>query len=127
MIDDSEIALEIVLELLERHHIAAIGLPGPIGATNTVIRKDIRVVVTDVNMPELAGNSLVSLFHDNPRTKHVKVVLLSDLPGKQLHELVLKSRADGGVEKGSIEEELVPLVRRLLKAAKIRTGPMRVQ
>ena len=117
VIDDSEIALDIVIELLDRHNIPAIGLPGPIGATNTVAKQGIRVVVTDVNMPELAGNSLVSLFRDNPRTSHVKVILLSDLPEAKLAELVQRSRAHGAVQKGKIEAELVPLVRRLLKAS----------
>lgn len=125
VIDDSEIALDIVLELLERHSIPAIGLPGPIGATNTVARQGIRVVVTDVNMPELAGNSLVSLFRDNPRTQHVKVILLSDLPEAKLDELVHRSRAHGAVQKGKVEEELVPLVRHLLKVSKPVAGSLK--
>lgn len=58
---------------------------------------------------------MVSLFRDNPRTKHAKVVLLSDLPESRLDQLVLNSRAHGAVQKGKIEELLVPMVRRLIK------------
>ena len=126
VIDDSEIALEILLGILARHGIPAVGLPGPIGATNTVVRKDIRVVVTDVNMPELTGNNLVALFRNNARTKHVKVILVSDLPSTQLHDLVLSCNANGAVQKDKLEHELVPLVRRLLKASVSKTGPMRM-
>lgn len=124
VIDDSEIALDVVMELLERHGIDAMGLAGPIGATNVVAKNQIRVVITDVNMPELAGTSLVGLFRDNTRTKHVKVILLSDLPESDLDKLVLSCKADGAVQKGKIEEQLIPMVRRLLHT-KPSPGPMR--
>jgi CheY-like chemotaxis protein len=72
VIDDSEIALELILGVLEASSFSVTGLPGPIGATRAVISRGVRVVVTDVNMPELTGNNLVSLFRNNPKTAHVR-------------------------------------------------------
>lgn len=124
VIDDSEIALDLILDLLEKNRIPAVGLPGPIGATNKVVTLGIKVVVTDVTMPELSGNSLVQLFRNNPRTRHVKVVLVSDLPLHQLYELGQAARAHGMVQKARLEEELPQLVRKLLEMEGTPTGPM---
>ena len=115
VIDDSEIALELILGTLESSRLNVAGLPGPIGATRAVITQRVRVVVTDVNMPELTGNNLVALFRNNPRTAHVKVILVSDLPENELWQLGRRSGAHGVVQKRRIESDLVPMVRAMLK------------
>ncbi|MEN9580017.1 MAG: hypothetical protein RJA70_3026 [Pseudomonadota bacterium] len=117
VIDDSEISLEMMVGVLEDHKIAALSIPGPIGATQLVIKRDIHVIVTDVNMPALPGHNLISLFRGNRRTSHVKVILVSSLPEAQLDQLARDSGADGAVQKDRIETDLPAMVRRLLRAA----------
>ncbi len=115
VIDDSEISLELMAGVLEDSGVAVVKLPGPIGATQAVIKRNIQVLVTDVNMPALPGHNLISLFRGNRRTKHVRVVLVSSLPEDQLQEIAKESGADGVVQKDSIEAELPRLVKRLLR------------
>lgn len=90
-------------------------MSGPIGATQAVITHNISVLVTDVNMPALPGHNLISLFRRNRRTQHVKVVLVSSLSVEQLSQIAQEYRADGIVQKDSVEfdQSLVRMVRRL--------------
>lgn len=117
VIDDSEISLEMMVGVLDDGRIPALSLPGPIGATQLVIKRNIHVIVTDVNMPALPGHNLISLFRGNRRTSHVKVILVSSLPEDQLDKLARDSGADGAVQKDRIETDLPAMVRRLLRAA----------
>lgn len=114
VIDDSEIAVEGMIEALRVASIAAIGMPSAIGATRTVLRYNIRVVVADVNMPVLTGNNLVSLIRNNPKLAGVKIVLVSGLARDQLVKMAKECGADGVVAKDDVDFELVSTVRRLL-------------
>ncbi len=131
VIDDSEISLELMAGVLEDAGIAVITLPGPIGATQAVLKAGIQVLVTDVNMPALPGHNLISLFRGNERTKHIKVVLVSSLPEAQLNKIARESGADGVVQKDHIDRELPGVVKRLLRgqrtsaAQKVAPDPMR--
>lgn len=115
VIDDSEIALEVMLQTLRRASIPAIGMASAIGATRIVLRHDIRVVVADVNMPVLAGHNLVSMFRSNPKLMGVKVVFVSGLGTEQLAEIAEVSGADEVLAKDDVEMSLVSTVRRLLR------------
>jgi two-component system, sensor histidine kinase and response regulator len=114
VIDDSEIAVEGMIETLRSASIPAIGMPSAIGATRTVLRHRIRVVVADVNMPVLTGNNLVSLFRNNPKLAGVKIVLVSGLAKEELVKMADECGADGVVAKDEIDLVLVTTVRRLL-------------
>ena len=115
VIDDSEVSLEMMAGVLEDAGLSVVTLPGPIGATQAVVKHQIPVLVTDVNMPELRGHNLISLFRQNYRTRHVKVILVSSLPERQLLELAKESGADGVVQKDRIAADLVSVVNRLLR------------
>jgi len=124
VIDDSDIALDVIRGVLDMGGFETLGQLSPIGATNLVVKHGIRVVVTDVNMPEISGTQLSLMFRNNPRTEHVKVVLVSDLPPEQLYILGKNARAHGVVQKRRLEQDLVPLVDRLYRDQNFRTGPM---
>lgn len=116
VIDDSEISLELMSGVLEDAGMDVVKLTGPIGATQTVVKFDINVLVTDVNMPALPGHNLITLFRGNRRTEHVKVVLVSSLPEDQLNQIAEEYGADGVVQKDRVETDLVRLVKRLARA-----------
>jgi serine/threonine-protein kinase len=118
VIDDSELSREVILELLQEAGIEAIAAPTAVGAMKKVIRRHIHVVVTDVNMPKLTGNDLVSQLRRNPKTRDAKVVLVSALPPAELYEVGRRVRSDGVIEKDRLDEELVPIVKNLLRYAR---------
>jgi CheY-like chemotaxis protein len=117
VVDDSDIALEGMLQVLSDASIPAIGMPSAIGTTRAILRYKIRVVVVDVNMPVLTGNNLVSLFRNNPKLVGVKVLLVSGLPKPELLKMAAECGADGVVAKEDLDAMLVATIRRFLPKA----------
>ena len=115
VIDDSEIALEGIVQMLRHASIPAVGMLSAIGATRLVLRYGIRVLVADVNMPVLTGDNLVSMFRSNPKLADVKIVLVSALAKDQLRQMAQSCGADDIVAKDEIDIGLVVTVRRLLR------------
>jgi CheY-like chemotaxis protein len=92
---------------------SALGLPSPIGATQTILRKQVRVVVIDILLPEMRGDKLAELFRRNPRLSHLKLVLISGDPDL-LARLAKEVKADAVVPKSAGDEALAKAVARLL-------------
>lgn len=121
VIDDSDISLDAMTEILQKEGLEVITLRSAFGATKTVLRNRIEVVVTDVNMPALRGNNLIAFFKKNPKLHHIRVVLVSSLPLEELNELAEKSGADGVVSKNNLETDLIPVVKQQLYKRKKST------
>ena len=108
VIDDSIVARTAMIEALSQAGIPAAGLPGPIGATREILRRQVRVVVVDVNMPAMQGDKLIDLFRRNPRFDHLKVVLTSGMPEVEFQAVAKESLADEVIPK---QADLSPLIK----------------
>lgn len=106
IIDDSEMALRIMSRVLVARSHNVFTLPSPIGATRSVIRHQIDVVVIDVNLPSMRGDRLASLFRTNDRMDRVGVVLVSGMSREELGRLASAAGADVVVPKDEIEQRL---------------------
>ncbi len=106
IIDDSEMALRIMSRVLVARSHNVFTLPSPIGATRSVIRHQIDVVVIDVNLPSMRGDRLASLFRTNDRMDRVGVVLVSGMSREELSRLASAAGADVVVPKDEIEQRL---------------------
>jgi DNA-binding response OmpR family regulator len=106
IIDDSEMALRFMTRVLSAHDHHIFTLPSPIGATRTVLRHDIDVVVIDVNLPSVRGDRLASLFRANDRMDKVGVVLVSGMERAELGRLAREAGADSVVAKDDVESRL---------------------
>lgn len=112
IIDDDEIARELLRSSLEDADHAVFELPSPIGATKKIIDEQINVVVLDVMMPEVSGDKLAKMLRGNPRMGRVGIVLVSSLKAEELHRLQMESGADEVVEKSRIRQDLARAVKR---------------
>ncbi len=115
VIDDSEIARASLARTLREGGFKVTALPSALGATQLVLRKDIRVVVTDVSMPLLRGDGLISVFRKSRRLDHVAIVLVSGVPDLDVKVLAKQTGADAAVSKRDVPRQLVPTVRHLLE------------
>lgn len=111
IIDDDDIARELLRSSLEEAKLSVFDLPSPIGATKKIIDEKINVVVLDVMMPEVSGDKLAKLLRGNPKMGRVGIVLVSSLAPEELRKLQRESGADAIVQKARIRQDLVAAVR----------------
>jgi len=114
IIDDSDIAREAMRRPLEAAGLEVYDLPSPIGATRLILRKGIRVVIIDINMPTMRGDRLAALFRENPRFDDLRVILVSGEDQDLLQQLASQVGADAVVPKSANYADLVETVVRLL-------------
>jgi len=113
VIDDHDVAREFMTRLLVSAGHTVHSQSTPIGATRTIVRQNIAVVVVDVEMPALRGDKLVALFRKNPRFDSLGLVLVSSAPEAELVEIGRAAGADAVIPKVDLERSLVSVVRRL--------------
>ncbi|WP_437976522.1 response regulator [Sorangium sp. So ce295] len=112
VIDDSEIAREEVSRVLRSAGFQVLALPSPIGATQAIVRHQVRIVVLDVFMPTIRGDRLLTLFRKNQRLGQLSVILMSGHSERELEQLKLEVQADAVLSKRHLER-LPALVQRL--------------
>ncbi|WP_437747942.1 response regulator [Sorangium sp. So ce1504] len=112
VIDDSEIAREEVSRVLRSSGFQVLALPSPIGATQAIVRHQVRIVVLDVFMPTIRGDRLLTLFRKNQRLGQLSVILMSGHSERELEQLKLEVQADAVLSKRHLDR-LPALVKRL--------------
>ena len=111
IIDDSEVVIGMVQMMLEDAGYEVVALSSGLGASSRILEEQPDLVLMDVNMPAISGDSLVELIRKNPRLSTTKVVLFSDRPAKELGEIAGSCGADGFINKTSDQNELVGSVK----------------
>lgn len=115
VIDDDDIAREVIVDVLRRQGHEVSSLPSPIGATKHILGGNVQVVVIDVMMPSMRGDKLAALLSKNPKLKDLGVVLVTGVPTEQLDALADEVNAAAVVEKNEIHQHLGNAVRRAVK------------
>jgi CheY-like chemotaxis protein len=114
VIDDDEIARELLGSELELAGFDVLSLPSPIGATRMIQEKEVQAVVLDVLMPAMSGDRLVALLRNNPRFSNLALVLVSSQGTADLHKLAATVGADAVVSKKDIRKALADSVHNAL-------------
>lgn len=115
VIDDSDIARASMVRSLSQAGLDVLDLPSPIGATRSIVRHNVRLVVIDINMPSMRGDKLAALFRNNDRLRELKLVLVSGTEPERLSDLAVEVGADGVVSKSAGTDALVHMVRQLIE------------
>jgi len=110
VVDDDHIHLLTTAELLEDEGYEVLVQGSPFGATERIMVTRPDVVLLDVNMPGLSGESLLPLLKARPQTRATPVVLLSSNDESALRAAALRLGADGYACKGDL-----PGLRRVLQ------------
>jgi DNA-binding response OmpR family regulator len=106
VIDDDDIARELVASTLEQLGYQVFGLPSAIGATRLIFQRAIEAVVIDVMLPDMDGDKLAKLLRENSRGSKLAIVLISSRPIEELQRLASAADADAVVPKGDIRTRL---------------------
>jgi len=109
IVDDSEICRESARISLEEHGFEVVLLDSPFGFSRRLIQDKPDLVLMDVSMPALQGDSLVEIALQR-RLHECTILLFSSLPEPELAELAKRCGAAGFVPKTGDPELLVRTV-----------------
>ena len=112
VIDDDEIARELMVSILRDAAHDTFELPSPIGATQLIASRSIDVVVLDLMMPALSGDKLAKMLRSNPRLRGLGIVLVSSCDIRELEDLAASVNANAVVSKRDIRKHLLSAVTR---------------
>jgi DNA-binding response OmpR family regulator len=116
VVDDSEMVLEATQLVLEDAGLDVVTLSSPALFPVTLNRQKPDLVMLDVGMPIMGGDSLVELARKN-QLHQCPIVLYSDRSEKALQALVIACGAQGYVKKTSDPTALMAAVRKFLPSA----------
>jgi CheY-like chemotaxis protein len=118
VIDDDDIACDVMVDLLNREGYDVTSIMSPIGATQHILAGEVQVVVIDVMMPAMRGDKLAALLGRHPRLRNLGVVLITGAPTSELQKLAGELSQAVLVQKTDLHMSLGPAVRRVVKVAK---------
>jgi len=110
VIDDDDIARELLVSVLKDGGYETFELPSPIGATQMIFQEQIDVVVLDVMMPALSGDKLARMLQSNPRLKSLVIVLVSSASMDDLKQLAASVKANAVVSKRDVRKNLLSAI-----------------
>jgi CheY-like chemotaxis protein len=123
VIDDDEVVLVAIADLLEDAGFQVHTQASPIGATQTIAREQIDLVVIDLNMPAMQGDTVIRLFRSWDRMRTLPVIVISSADPSTLTAMQGVIPDVAVVQKGEMTQKLVPAVRTaLVGAPSVRQG-----
>ena len=112
VIDDDDIARELLCSTLRAAGHETFELPSSIGATRCIHEQKVDAVVLDVMLPTVHGDKLARMFRQSSGGEQPAIVLVSSRPKPELRELATLAQADDVVTKSEIQRGLVVAVQR---------------
>jgi CheY-like chemotaxis protein len=106
VIDDDDIAREMLCETLRNSGHEVHELSSAIGATRAIAQNKIEAVVLDVIMPSINGDKLARLLREAARGDRLAIVLVSGRPMDELVGLAAAARADAVLPKSEVRKNL---------------------
>src|SRR3954466_15934033 len=115
VIDDNAVVLEVTRSTLEQAGFRVVTRDRANGAVVAVLHERPDLVLIDVNMPNMTGDSLADILGRTRATRGTLVVLYSSLPANALRMKALAAGAHGFIQKTGVQTELVRQVRAFLE------------
>lgn len=116
VVDDSEVVLNVTKTLLEAVGYRVLTHSGPAGCVAVILQEKPDLVLIDVNMPKLGGETIVKLFGKAQPNSETIILLFSTLPADQLEPRARAAGAHGFIRKTEDTFEFVRQVNRWLRA-----------
>src|SRR5687767_8406392 len=107
VVDDSEVVLTVTKTLLVAAGYRVLTHPGAAGCVAVILQEKPDLVLIDVNMPKLGGETIVKLFGKAQPNSETIILLFSSLSAAQLEQRAQTSGAHGFIRKTDDTFELV--------------------
>lgn len=115
IVDDSEIVLAVTRDALQNAGYEVLTHPRPTGCIALILQTSPDLLLIDVNMPGLNGDTVVKMFGATQPNSQTLVLLHSSLPAHVLQQKAAASGAHGFIQKTESPQELVRQVFRWLR------------
>ncbi len=115
IVDDSEIVLTVAQLALESAGFDVITHPRPAGCIALILQASPDLLLIDVNMPGLAGDTVVKMLGATHSNAEMIVLLYSTLQADVLEEKANACRAHGFIRKSESQQDLVRQVSRWIR------------
>jgi two-component system, OmpR family, response regulator len=126
VIDDDRIMLDTARSLLQQAGFQVVTYSGAFNRLNAIVEEEPDLVLLDVNMPLVPGDTLARLMREDPRLQRIPFAFFSSNGEGDLRRLVRESGACGYISKSDMGF-FAAKVRRLLEIAKSRpASPLHV-
>jgi CheY-like chemotaxis protein len=122
VVDDSEVVLAVTKTVLEAAGYRVLTHSGPAGCVAVILQEKPNLVLIDVNMPRLGGETIVKLFGKAQPNSEAIILLFSTLSADQLEDRAQASGAHGYIRKTDDTFELVRQVNRWLRPKEMGTS-----
>ena len=116
IVDDSRVVRSMVRDALraDDHHV--VEAPGAREALTALDDTPVDLVITDVNMPEIDGLTLVRTLRARPRERFTPILVLTTEDGEAIKRQGREAGATGWLVKPFHPDQLRDTVRRVLGA-----------
>jgi len=111
VIDDSDIARDLISMILEEHGFEVVAHDSPFGLTGSLKRFDPHLVLLDLRMPGLSEDNLKSVVASYRTACNAWVVLHSAHDRVEVVRILQQAGADGSIEKTDDDSTFVERIR----------------
>jgi CheY-like chemotaxis protein len=115
VVDDNAVVLEMTRATLEHAGYRVVTRDRASGAIAAVLQERPDLVLVDVDMPNMTGDSLADVLSRTRATRGTLVVLYSSLPANALRVKALSTGAHGFIQKSGVQIDLVCQVHAFLQ------------
>lgn len=112
VVDDSQVVLAVTRFVLESAGYEVVTHPRPSGSITLILQEAPDLLLVDVNMPGLNGDSLVKMLASTQANNETVVLLHSSLSDEVLAQKVKASHAHGYIRKTDNQQALIRQINR---------------
>lgn len=114
IVDDSVSMRKMIRSALRSGSFEVVEAANGPDALSTLDRQQVDLIITDVNMPEMDGISLVRELRQRPRTKSTPVLILTTESTVEMKQAGRAAGATGWIVKPFNPQQLVQVVAKVL-------------
>ncbi len=122
LVEDSELVKEIMQRVLEDAGYEMAWLADPVGLAEVIRETKPDLVLMDVAMPSISGDEAVRRIRQVEDAADLPLLYHSGRSAEELRELVVRTGADGFIEKGCSDEEFLGEISRWVEVSRDRRG-----
>ena len=107
VVDDSITVRKVTTRLLERHNIQVLTAKDGVDAVALLQEHIPDVMLLDIEMPRMDGYELATLMRNEPRLKHIPIIMITSRTGEKHRERAMQIGVNGYMGKPYQESELM--------------------